>query len=1136
MVLGALGGLAEIAHPGASARSGSAPSTVGSTAASSALPAQPTPAAVPSNVAGACHLAAGSSDAPSGVAASAPLASARPSAGPLYNSQVEPYASFTGPYAYVAGGAAMRDQGYGNITLSWPDDDALVQAYMVWSIMDNVTPPAVAALNGVGLTGTWTAYATPSPCWAPTYIYTFVADVTDLVVDGVNALTGFPSSVTNGLNPWAEPPIAPMDEGATLVAIYSAGTSTTQQVTLYTGALTSGGQDLYGQLNYTKTNSPDATTTYIVADGQLPGNPAGWNGSIIDTNAFPGAAPRSSTAPWSYGNLWDTDTFNVDVTVGGNNTTVEVGSSGEDCLTWIGQVVSVGVAAEKGPYAVDFEEQGLPLGMQWNLTTNGVEQSGTVTDAGSSIDYVLPNGTYPYTVEAIPGWVADYKGSFSVAGGPLYLRIAFHPAVYTITFTETGLPIHTDWSIELTNSTQEISLDLFAEAPTEIVAIELNGSYDFVASTYSLYSPHPASGEVVVASAGTAEEITFVPPTLYNVTFVQYGLPTGTTWGGQLYSNWEDITNSTDQRSYIVALPNVTADGDHLLPTSVDGFSAPYVVYFGVFGAAETVDVNYTTLYAVNLLESGLPTGTQWHGNLTGTAGTLYGFSENATISFQVANGSYAFLITHLWGYDAVPTTGPAVVDGADVTVHIVFSVAPAYVLTLTERGLPAGTPWTVDIYPPTYLEQGETSTTTTITVNEPNGTYALDLVAESGYQGTPLRASVIVAGADVSQAYRFQPVYTVSLHETGLPSGTYWYGYLNDTYQEIESPTMSMLVTNGSIPFTLYTIDTFVPTPVSGSITVDGANAVEHVVFASPTVRTYAVTISETGLPDGTNWSAELNDYLNSTTAASLTWTEENGSLYFYAYDEAGYTPDPQDGYIDVSGGPASQAVVYSEESPTYSVTFTESGLPEGTEWEVTFNEVAQGSDGPTDVFSAYDGTYPFVVDSADGYTPGPSSGDVTVDGEDANQAIEFSAPSTTYTVTFTETGLPTETTWWINLTEETPLSSASTTLSLDLEDGGYTYTAASDDHLYTAHGGTVTVAGDAVSVTVHFSTGSSSTSSSPGLLGLPGSDGYIVIGAAAALLLLCLFFVLARRKRKEPEGPAPGTGAGAPPPPPPQ
>ncbi|MFY9716514.1 MAG: hypothetical protein WAK40_01060 [Thermoplasmata archaeon] len=1133
MVLGAFGGLAGIAHPGTAGGAGSVPSSVPSVAASSALPAQPSPPAVTANVGGACRLVGGSSAAPSSAAVHPPLASAHPSGGPLYNSQVEPYASFTGPYAYVAGGAALRDQGYGNITLSWPDDDALVQAYMVWSIMDNITPPASATLNGVGLMGTWTAYATPSPCWAPTYIYTFVADVTDLVANGVNALTGFPSSVTNGLDPWAEPPIAPMDEGATLVAIYSAGTLTTQQVTLYTGALTSDGQALYGQLNYTKTNSPDATTSYIVADGQLPGNPAGWNGSIIDSNAFPGSAPRSSTAPWSYGNLWDTDTFSVDVSVGGDNTTAEVASSGEDCLTWIGQVVSVGVAAQKGPYAVDFEEEGLPVGQEWNVTTDSLEQSGTVTDAGSSIDYALANGTYPYTVQPISGWVAEYKGSFAVDGGPLYLRIAFHPAVYTITFSETGLPLHTDWSIGLTNTSQGISLDLFVSSPASIVAEELNGSYHFIASSTNLYAAHPASGAVVVASAGVVQEITFVPPPLYNITFVQHGLPSGTTWGGQLDSNWEYITNSTSQRSYLVALPNVTADGDHLLPSSVDGFFAPYVVYFGVFGAPETVDVNYTTQYAVNLIESGLPTDTPWHGNLTGLSGTLYGYSENATITFLVENGSFTYLITHVWGYDAAPSTGPATVDGANVTIRIAFSSAPEFVLTLSETGLPTGTSWTVDVYPPSYVEQVETSTTPSTTINEPNGTYHLDLVVVAGYQGTPLSATVVVTGADASQAYRFTPVYKVALHETGLPSGTFWYGYINDTYQEVDSSTMSMLVTNGSIPFQLYEIGTFEPTPISGSIAIDGANAVEPVVFASATEPTYTVTISETGLPDGTNWSAELNDYLNSTTSSSLTFVEPNGSWYFYAYDVAEYTPVPQDGSIVVSGSVASQAVVYSEPATSYSVTFTESGLPEETEWEVEFNEVSQSSSGTTDDFSAYDGTYPYVVDPADGYTPFPSSGEITVSGEDASLSIVFSAPSSTYTVTFTETGLPTGTTWWINLTEEEPASSATTMISLSLGDGSYPYTATSDDHLYTAHGGTVTVSGETVSVTVHFSTGSSS-SSAPGLLGLPGSDGYVVIGGIAAFLLLCLFIVLARRKKNESEGPAPGTGAGAPPPPP--
>ena len=131
-----------------------------------------------------------------------------PALGPLYNSLVQPYASVIGPYSYVAGGAAMRDQGYGTISLTWTG--GLVEAFMVWSIMDDSVPTLTATLNGHTVTGTWVAYATPSPCWAPTYIYTMVAAVTPYVTNGANSLTNFPSGITTGSDPWASAQTDPM--------------------------------------------------------------------------------------------------------------------------------------------------------------------------------------------------------------------------------------------------------------------------------------------------------------------------------------------------------------------------------------------------------------------------------------------------------------------------------------------------------------------------------------------------------------------------------------------------------------------------------------------------------------------------------------------------------------------------------------------------------------------------------------------------------------------------------------------------------------------------------------------------------------------------------------------------------------
>ena len=360
------------------------------------------------------------SSCPSGSQPVLPTSGGSPSPGaprpdPADNSYVAPYATYTGPLGYVAAGATLRDLGRGNISVSWTG--TTVAAFLVWEIMNTTTPPPTGTFNGVNLTGTWIAYATPTPCWAPTYIYTFVADVTDTVKNGGNVLTNFPSAITDGADPWSAPQTGPLLDGASLLVIYEQAGASVRQVTFYTGALTESGGSITATLNYSKADDPTVQTTYIIADGQYPGNAAVWNGTTIDTDAFPGADPKATATAWKYGNLSDTKTYTESVPVGSTNITAGIVSTQSDCLTWSVQVLSVGVAARPGPYNLSFSEKGLPTGSTWGVTVPGTHRSGAIGVSGSILSFLLGNGTYPYTVDPVAGYWAQDAGSVIVRGG-----------------------------------------------------------------------------------------------------------------------------------------------------------------------------------------------------------------------------------------------------------------------------------------------------------------------------------------------------------------------------------------------------------------------------------------------------------------------------------------------------------------------------------------------------------------------------------------------------------------------------------------------------------------------------------------------------------------------------------------------
>ncbi|MGI0148879.1 MAG: hypothetical protein ACREDF_05045, partial [Thermoplasmata archaeon] len=115
---------------------------------------------------------------------------------------LSPYAVQTGLIAYVSGGAAMRNQGYGKLTLTW--QGTLVSAFLIWGVM-NDTAPTGATMNGAAIAGTLIGSNPTDPCWTST-IHTFVADVSAHVVNGQNVLSGFPSGLTTGENPWGPNP------------------------------------------------------------------------------------------------------------------------------------------------------------------------------------------------------------------------------------------------------------------------------------------------------------------------------------------------------------------------------------------------------------------------------------------------------------------------------------------------------------------------------------------------------------------------------------------------------------------------------------------------------------------------------------------------------------------------------------------------------------------------------------------------------------------------------------------------------------------------------------------------------------------------------------------------------------------
>jgi hypothetical protein len=150
------------------------------------------------------------------------------------------------------------------------------------------------------------------------------------------------------------------------------------------------------------------------------------------------------------------------------------------------------------------------------------------------------------------------------------------------------------------------------------------------------------------------------------------------------------------------------------------------------------------------------------------------------------------------------------------------------------------------------------------------------------------------------------------------------------------------------------------------------------------------------------------------------------------------------------------------------FQVTFTESGLPNGTAWAVTLAGARESSTNRTIGFSEPNGTYPYDLGTVPGWTTARFAGSVAVSGLAVSEMVAWAEK--TYPVAFTRTVLPSGTLWWINVTGGPSTSSRNESLTCVVPNGTYRYSVATTDRTYTSPGGTFMIDGSSASEAVTF------------------------------------------------------------------
>jgi hypothetical protein len=158
-------------------------------------------------------------------------------------------------------------------------------------------------------------------------------------------------------------------------------------------------------------------------------------------------------------------------------------------------------------YWVKFSEHGLPSGLMWTVAVNGVVKQRKTNGGTDVLNWTgLPSGTYAYSITDIGGWhqsTLTYGGSVVVNGASVNEpKLVYAQEMYTVTFTEKGLPAGKVWSVKFDGVTS-------SSAGATITFTVANGSYSYKIGSVSGYVPAHSSGSVALKGASLAEVVKF---------------------------------------------------------------------------------------------------------------------------------------------------------------------------------------------------------------------------------------------------------------------------------------------------------------------------------------------------------------------------------------------------------------------------------------------------------------------------------------------------------------------------------------------------------------------------------------------------------------------------------------------------
>ncbi len=274
---------------------------------------------------------------------------------------------------------------------------------------------------------------------------------------------------------------------------------------------------------------------------------------------------------------------------------------------------------------------------------------------------------------------------------------------------------------------------------------------------------------------------------------------------------------------------------------------------------------------------------------------------------------------------------------------------------------------------------------------------------------------------------------------------------------------------TSGSEPYTI-AVDTH-----NGNAFV-GNYASDNVTVLGPYGGEKGLSIAAgTGVFGSAYDSANGNVYIASFSSDLITTINASTALgtggYTVGSGPVAVEVNPVTGTVYVANYDSGSLTLLTP-TTSYSVTFSETGLPHGKVWTVAFGGALAHTSGSSMVFHDTDGSYTYLVSGPAGYTVSglAPEGTIVIVGSSVAKAVTF-VPGTTFSLTFTKSGLPTGTSWCVTIGSKACTTTGSLVFK-NLSKGTYAFKV---DRVAGFTGnppsGTARIAGASVKVSVAFS-----------------------------------------------------------------